>query len=141
MEEFDYFLTNPIVSQPFLQFTAQYKAARLTPGLWTHNFVLGTVDSEVWVFHLETDLSKRANLMAAQFHYILLMSVVFASVLIMTGPKQRNLVTCTATCLTFPEYCPKASMLFVWEGLKMTVRICGEVEKLTPEESDVLFHR
>lgn len=52
MEEFDYFLTNPIVSQPFLQFTAHYKAARLTPGLWTHNFVLGTVDSEVWMFHL-----------------------------------------------------------------------------------------
>ena len=32
-------------------------------------------------------------------------------------------------------------MLFIWEGMKMTVRICGEVEKMSPEESDTLFHR
>lgn len=45
----DYFKRNPIKSEPFLMFRKHYRAARecQEQSIWTHNFVLVTVDENV----------------------------------------------------------------------------------------------
>lgn len=73
-----------------------------------------------------------------------LMSEASAFVATMMALKQLScvrLVVAIAQAHSLAAHCPKASMLFIWEGMKMTVRITGEVEKLSAEESDLLFHR
>eukprot|EP01127_Copromyxa_protea_P006120 TRINITY_DN15931_c0_g1_i1.p1 TRINITY_DN15931_c0_g1~~TRINITY_DN15931_c0_g1_i1.p1 ORF type:complete len:212 (-),score=31.42 TRINITY_DN15931_c0_g1_i1:110-745(-) len=117
MEEFDCFYSHPITEQPFRDFYTHYKAARCSPSHWTHNFVLGTVDSE-----------DQPHARTVSLHTFDNRGFCFCSNY--DGPKASQL-----------EHCPKASMLFVWEDMKMTVRICGQVEKLSSEESDILFDR
>lgn len=68
MDEFDYFQSHPVVSQPLLQFASHYKAARCTTGLWTHNFILSTVDSEVGIFYIDLMLQGQPHGRTVSLH-------------------------------------------------------------------------
>ena len=100
---------------PFLVFKDWYRRARLSKMPWAHNMVISTVDEELQP-HVRTvslyEWSEKGFIFCTNY----------------ASQKARHL-----------EKNPKAAICFQWEAIDKQVRICGTVEKVSPEETERLF--